>query len=99
MASRCFVHSVEFRRDMDRAVKHRKCDFEQLKDVTRRLLAGEPLEPRHKDHALRSRYPDRRGGFTDCRECHVSNDWLIVYRYPDARTVHFIRTGTHADLF
>jgi mRNA interferase YafQ len=99
MTTKKEVYSGEFFDDLGRAPKHRKCNFEELKRVMRRLAQGEALEPRLRDHALRGRYPARRGGFTDCRECHVANDWLLVYRLPDDDTVHFIRTGTHSDLF
>ena len=99
MSARREVFSSGFLDDLARAPRHRKCDFEQLMRVMRRLAAGEAPEPRLRDHALRGRYPARRGGFTDCRECHVSSDWLLVYRLADAGTIHFIRTGTHSDLF
>lgn len=59
----------------------------------------EVLDEKYKDHHLLGRYPDQRGGHTDCRECHTSNDWLLVYRFPDADSVDFIRCGTHSDLF
>lgn len=91
--------STEFRAELSRANTHRKCDIDALMDVMARLQREAPLDARHKDHALRGRYPHRRGGYTDCRECHVCNDWLLVYRLPDAGSVHFVRTGTHSDLF
>lgn len=88
-----------FRKDLDRAKKHRKCDLAELKKVMGQIEAREPLDQKYKDHSLQGRYPDQKGGFTDCRECHTSNDWLLVYRFPDDDTVHFIRCGTHSELF
>lgn len=90
--------SSEFRGDLKRARSHRKCEFAALVDIMDRLSTGRALERRHKDHALQGRYP-ARSGFVDCRECHVCNDWLLVYRYPDPGSLHLIRTGTHSDLF
>jgi mRNA interferase YafQ len=98
MEPRRYVYSGEFKDDIERAPTHRKCDYPALKEVMRRLVDRVALERSHRDHALQGRYPPRRG-FTDCRECHVANDWLLVYRLPDDATIHFIRTGTHADLF
>lgn len=59
----------------------------------------ETLDPKYCDHSLRGRYPDQKGGNTDCRECHVCNDWLLIYRFPDDESVDFIRTGTHSEMF
>jgi addiction module RelE/StbE family toxin len=56
------------------------------------------LAEKYLDHPLNGRYPKPKG-FTDCRECHVCNDRLLVYRFPDDYNVHFIATGTHSDLF
>jgi len=94
---RVIEHS-EFRSDYERAARHRKCNRDELDRVIEALVHSQALSPRHRDHKLQGRYPPRKG-FTDCRECHVGNDWLLVYRLPDAATLHLIRTGTHADLF
>lgn len=94
------VHiTSQFKRDLKRAKSHRKCDVGKLRDAMRAIENNIALDPALLDHELTGRYPDQRGGHTDCRECHTSNDWLLVYRYPDASAVHFIRTGTHSDLF
>lgn len=58
-----------------------------------------PLDAKYLDHFLEGRYPDQKDSHTDCRECHVCNDWLLIYRFPDENTVDFIRTGTHSELF
>ena len=95
---RRIIEHSEFRSDYANAARHRKCDRDELDRVIRALAQGEPLLRRHRDHKLQGRYPPRKG-FTDCRECHVGNDWLLVYRLPDDGALHLIRTGTHADLF
>ena len=88
-----------FRKDLKRALKHRKCDIQQLQFVMRCLENRAALERKYLDHALNGRFPDQRAGQTGCRDCHTSNDWLLVYRLPDDDTIDFVRTGTHADLF
>lgn len=96
---RTVFHTSAFKRDLKRAVKHRKCDPITLKKVMLALEQRLPLDAVYLDHALTGRYPDQKGGHTDCRECHTSNDWLLVYRLPDEDSLHFIRCGTHSDLF
>lgn len=50
-----------------------------------------PLDIKNKDHDLRGEYK----GF---RECHISPDWLLIYRY-NGDYLKLSRTGTHSDLF
>jgi mRNA interferase YafQ len=88
-----------FKKDLKKAKSHIKCDIETLKIVMQWIVQREPLPEKYLDHPLTGRYPNQKGGNTDCRECHVCNDWLLVYRFPDTKTVHFIRTGTHSELF
>jgi mRNA interferase YafQ len=88
-----------FKSDLKRAMSHRKCDMKSLLFAMRALVARHPLPPSMLDHPLRGRYPPGKDGKTECRECHTSNDWLLVYRFPDDDSIHFIRTGTHSDLF
>ena len=45
----------------------------------------------NKDHNLTGNY----AGF---RECHVTTDWLLIYRHSDGY-LELYRTGTHSDLF
>ena len=84
------VASNAFRRDAKRLRKRGK-DAERLRVVVEALRFRQPLDPRHRDHALRG---DREG----FRDCHVEPDWVLIYRLDD-ETVYLSRTGTHADLF
>lgn len=97
--ARTIRYTSQFKQDLNRAASHRKCDLSALRAAMSELVDRVELAPALLDHPLRGRYPDRRGGDTDCRECHTSNDWLLVYRFPDDDSVVFIRTGTHSDLF
>ena len=79
-----------FKQDRKRAAKRGK-DLEKLDTVVRRLIGGELLEPRYRDHRL-------AGEWRDHREGHVEPDWLLIYRV-EGEAITFVRTGTHADLF
>lgn len=82
----------QFRRDYKR-VKKRGYDLSLLETVIDTLLAGRPLDEKHRDHAL-------AGNFKQYRECHVQPDWLLMYRVDGERLVLVAnRTGTHSDLF
>lgn len=88
-----------FKGDLKRAKSHRKCDFASLVKAMEDIAARKELPAAMRDHQLQGKYPKSRDGNTDVRECHTSNDWLLVYRFPDEDSVDFIRTGTHSDLF
>jgi mRNA interferase YafQ len=80
----------QFKRDYKKS-KKRGRDISKLLEMVTRLASGEKLEPRHKDHTL-------GGECSDCRECHIESDWLLIYRLSEEELV-LIRTGSHADLF
>ena len=84
------VYLKQFEKDVRRCTRRGK-NLEKLKFLVWTLLAGEPLDPIHRDHRLLGNYVGRR-------ECHIESDWLLVYRIEEA-IVFFERTGTHSDLF
>ena len=61
--------------------------------VIKMLAAGEALPRKFKDH-------DLTGDYIGLRECHITPDWLLVYRIDrDKLILVLTRTGTHSDLF
>lgn len=72
-------------------MKSRGADLRLLRQVVQTLLQDKPLPVKHRDHLL-------SGNWSAHRECHLSPDWLLIYREtPDY--VRLERTGTHSDLF
>lgn len=64
-----------------------------LKEIIKKLAAGEPLPKRNRDHCLDGDY----GGY---RECHITPDWLLIYEIDGGTLILYLtRTGTHSDLF
>ena len=96
---RVVYRTSQFKSDLKTAKAHRKCDFAALVEAMNNIVAREKLSAALLDHPLQGKYPKTRDGKTDCRECHTSNDWLLVYRLPDEDSVVFIRTGAHSELF
>ena len=84
------VYTKRFESDLKCMIK-RGNKPEKIKAVIRDLIDGKTLDQKHRDHML-------IGNFKDRRECHVTPDWLLIYRI-DNRDIIFERTGTHADLF
>ena len=51
------------------------------------------LPAKNKDHAL-------KGNYKGCRECHITPDWLLIYKRDEGRLIlALVRNGSHSDLF
>jgi len=86
------AYTRQFERDLKR-LRRSGHNFEELKAVIVKILAGERLAPKFKDHKLIGAWKGRR-------ECHIRPDWLLIYKINPARNlVIFERTGSHNDLF
>jgi len=87
-----FETTTQFRKDYKR-IEKRKYDLTLLELVVQMLLEEKPLDPKHRDHAL-------TGVYAGHRECHIQNDWLLIYRVERENLILIAtRTGTHSDLF
>jgi mRNA interferase YafQ len=62
-----------------------------LQQVIDILRIPATLPPKNTDQNL-------NGNYVGYRECHVSPDWLLIYKQ-DKGELYLYRTGTHADLF
>lgn len=86
------VTSNKFLKDL-KIAKKRGLDLSILTDVVNKLANQETLDPKYKDHAL-------SGIYEDFRECHIKNDWLLIYSIDEEEVELFLfRNGTHSDLF
>ena len=84
--------TTQFKKDFKLAMK-RGLKIELLEEVVAALAMGESLPEKHKDHAL-------TGNWVGHRECHVLQDWRLIYRIEDEVLVLTLsRTGTHSGLF
>lgn len=90
---RQILESGPFKRDVKREAKgkHGKMLATMLRTVLVALANDEPLEPRHRDHAL-------TGNWNGCRDCHVKPDLVLIYRKPDTETLELLRLGSHSEL-
>ena len=84
------VYTRQFSKDIKR-LGRRKKDLEKLKIIVRALVAGDPLDPIHRDHKLVGNYQGRR-------ECHIESDWMLIYKL-HGDSVLFERSGSRSDLF
>lgn len=85
--------SSKFKKQLKRLIKQNK-DINKLLSIIV-MLAKEPLDIKYKDHQL---IDDKT--YKNCRECNITPDWLLIYKYEDNNLVLvLIATGSNSELF
>ncbi len=91
---RYLVQSTQFKRDLKRLNKSGQKQVTtlnaELRKVVYYLTNDIPLSILYHDHAL-------IGEMTGYRECHLSFDFLLVYRFEGDDILHLVRLGTHSE--
>ena len=82
--------TTQFKRDVTLAEKRGR-NMALLRAIMIKLANEEPLAAKFKDHKL-------SGNYKNHRECHIEPDWLLIY-FITKKTITYVRTGTHSDLF
>lgn len=81
-----------FKKDLKLLAK-RGYNIDLLSNVIKLIATGNPLPARYRDHEL-------KGNWIGHRECHVTPDWLLIYKLDnDIIVLTLTRSGTHSDLF
>ena len=82
----------KFQKDL-KSIQKRGYDIGLISDIIKKLANGETLPSKNRDHSL-------SGNYSNCRECHITPDWLLIYEiYEDELFLYLTRTGSHSDLF
>jgi len=79
-----------FKKDYKLAKKQKR-SLTDLRTVIKRLVKRKTLPAKHKDHAL-------SGQWKKHRECHITPDWLLIYRIAGNDLI-LERMGSHSELF
>jgi len=84
-------HTKQIERDLKRMLRRGK-DINRFHRVLNDLASGKALAKKFRDHQL-------SGKWQGCRDCHIEDDWILIYRIDkDKLTLVTMRTGTHSDL-
>lgn len=86
------ARTSQFKRDYKRESRgrHKASVENELRAVLTALIQGEPLDEKHKDHAL-------TGNWKDHRDCHVKPDLVLIYRVEE-NVLRLARLGSHSEL-
>lgn len=85
------VVSTQFKKDLKR-YQNNASKLTLLKDVLSQLQQKGSVEPKHKPHQL-------AGEYAGCMECHIQNDFLLIWINKEEKTISLIRLGSHSELF
>lgn len=89
-------YSIEFTNQFKRNVKLAKKqnkNLDELFHVIDVLASGKTLDEKYRDHSL-------TGNYKDTRECHIEQDWLLIYEIRnDILVLMLYRIGSHSELF
>lgn len=75
--------------------KRYRHDIEKLKmleTIVKMLENEEEIPSKFKPHPL-------IGNYQGCMECHIGNDFLLIWRNPDNNIIYLVRLGSHSELF
>lgn len=86
-----FKTSTQYRKDLKR-YKNKPAKLEALKEVLKMLKNEQPIPAEYYPHML-------SGNYKGCMECHVENDFLLIWIDERTDTIELVRLGSHSELF
>jgi mRNA interferase YafQ len=87
-------YTSRFKKEFKKVLKQGKDENDFLM-VLQVIANGEELDEKYRNHKLIN---DKT--FKDCNECHITPDWLLIYKIQDDKLILLLfATGSHSDLF
>ena len=84
-------YSTKFRKDIKRYA-HKADMIDALMEIVKLLERGIPIPQENDPHKL-------KGNYKGCWECHIGNDYLLIWIDETSSTICLERLGTHHELF
>lgn len=82
-------YSTQAKKDLKR-YRNDLVKMKELYKVLQILSSGKQLDMQYRPHFL-------SGEYKGCMECHVGNDFLLIWI--DSDDIYIERVGTHSELF
>ena len=83
--------TIQFKKDFKRYSK----DLERVKalfEIVPKLANDEPIPAEFKPHSL-------GGDYHNHMECHIGNDYLLIWYDKTEHVIELVRLGSHSELF
>ena len=81
----------QFKKDLKK-YKHKQALLAELEKVLRVLQQNGAVPTEYRPHAL-------FGNYSGCMECHVLNDFLLIWIDKYEPIIKLVRLGSHSELF
>ena len=85
------LQTSKFKRDLKR-YKHQKDKIAALGVVIKQLRDTGTVSAEYKPHKL-------HGNFQGCMECHIEDNFLLLWIDDKTNTIKLLRLGTHHEIF
>lgn len=83
--------SSQFKKDFKRISKDIK-KVEKLFAIVNKLVNGEDIPAENDPHPL-------KGAWKNYMECHIEDDWLLIWFDKEENIIKLVRLGSHSELF
>ncbi len=83
--------TTQYKKDLKR-FKNNPTKLEALREILLKLQNDQPIPAEYLPHML-------HGNYKGCMECHIQNDFLLIWIDPDTDIIELVRLGSHSELF
>lgn len=83
--------STQYKKDYKK-YRHNPIKKAALRKLLNILIEDNPIPQEYKPHKL-------QGDYKGCMECHILNDFLLIWIDETKNIIELIRLGSHAELF
>lgn len=83
--------TTQYRKDLKR-YKNNPAKLAALAEILKKLKNEQPIPAQYRPHLL-------QGNYKGCMECHVQDDFLLVWMDEERNIVELVRLGSHSELF
>ena len=83
--------TTQYRKDLKR-YRHQRRKLKALSDILNKLKNGEPIPAEYFPHKL-------HGNYKGCLECHIEDDFLLIWIDEERNIIELVRLGSHSELF
>lgn len=90
-----FVYTLkqtsQFKKDL-KSVKFDENKLNELQIVLEQLGRTGEVPAKYLPHPL-------KGQYKNCMECHIEDDFLLIWKDPEQKVIRLVRLGSHSKLF
>ena len=83
--------TTQYRKDYKKIRKNAQ-KVKALREILEKLAHDEPIPAEYLTHKL-------TGNYKGCMECHVQNDFLLIWIDEENDIIELVRLGSHSELF